>query len=100
LGLPRERSRPAFEACYYQGIEYCLQHGLTAFEPGAQGEHKLARGFLPTRTQSFHYLADARFRAAVREALAREAVALEEYRCELLAHSPFLRELDSAGTEP
>jgi predicted N-acyltransferase len=89
-----------FEACYYQGIEYCLQHGLTAFEPGAQGEHKLARGFLPTRTQSFHYLADARFRAAVREALAREAVALEEYRCELLAHSPFLRELDSAGTEP
>ena len=77
-----------FEACYYQGIEYCLQHGLTVFEPGAQGEHKLARGFLPTRTQSFHYLADARFRAAVREALAREAVALEEYRCELLTHSP------------
>jgi predicted N-acyltransferase len=89
-----------FEACYYQGIEYCLQQGLTAFEPGAQGEHKLARGFLPTRTQSFHYLADARFRAAVREALAREAMALEEYRCELLAHSPFLREPDTAGTEP
>jgi predicted N-acyltransferase len=79
-----------FEACYYQGIEYCLQHGLTRFEPGAQGEHKLARGFLPTRTRSFHWLADPRFRAAVREALAREAIALEEYRSELLAHSPYV----------
>jgi predicted N-acyltransferase len=78
-----------FEACYYQGIEYCLQHGLDTFEPGAQGEHKLARGFLPTRTRSFHWLADTRFRAAVRAALAREAAALEEYRSELLAHSPY-----------
>jgi len=78
-----------FEACYYQGIEYCLRHGLDVFEPGAQGEHKLARGFLPARTRSYHWLADARFRAAVREALAREASALEEYRAELLAHSPY-----------
>jgi predicted N-acyltransferase len=78
-----------FEACYYQGIEYCLQYGLDAFEPGAQGEHKLARGFLPARTRSFHYLADARFRAAVGEALRREADALEEYRAELMEHSPF-----------
>jgi hypothetical protein len=78
-----------FEACYYQGIEYCLHHGLTVFEPGAQGEHKLARGFLPKRTQSFHYLADPRFRAAVREALAREAIALEEYHAELMTHSPY-----------
>jgi len=78
-----------FEACYYQGIEYCLTHGLTTFEPGAQGEHKLARGFLPTKTRSFHYLADPRFRAAVREALGREARALDEYQAELLAHSPY-----------
>ena len=78
-----------FEACYYQGVEYCLTHGLTAFEPGAQGEHKLARGFLPTKTRSFHYLADPRFRAAVREALAREALALDEYRAELMEHSPY-----------
>ena len=78
-----------FEACYYQGIEYCLQQGLTAFEPGAQGEHKLARGFLPTKTRSFHYLADPRFRAAVREALVRESRALEEYGAELMAHSPY-----------
>lgn len=78
-----------FEACYYQGIEYCLQHGLTRFEPGAQGEHKLARGFLPASTRSFHYLAETRFRAAIREALRREASGLEQYRSELLEHSPF-----------
>jgi predicted N-acyltransferase len=81
-----------FEACYYQGIDYCLRHGLKAFEPGAQGEHKLARGFLPTQTRSFHYLADTRFRAAVRDALAREAAGLAEYQSELMAHSPFAQD--------
>ena len=79
-----------FEACYYQGIDYCLHHGLTRFEPGAQGEHKLARGFLPARTRSFHYLADPRFRAAVREALAHEALGLEQYGSELMEHSPYV----------
>jgi hypothetical protein len=80
-----------FEVCYYQGIEYCLKHRLTRFEPGAQGEHKLARGFLPTITRSFHYLADARFRTAIRDSLRREAISLENYRDELMSHSPFLR---------
>ncbi len=78
-----------FETCYYQGIDYCLRQGLRSFEPGAQGEHKLARGFLPTKTRSFHWLADTRFRAAVRDALAREATALHDYRDELMAHSPY-----------
>jgi predicted N-acyltransferase len=78
-----------FEVCYYQGIDYCLRHGLKSFEPGAQGEHKLARGFLPTMTRSFHYLADSRFRVAVRDALEREAAALHDYRVELMAHSPY-----------
>ncbi|MEO5622683.1 MAG: GNAT family N-acetyltransferase [Dokdonella sp.] len=78
-----------FEACYYQGIEYCLREGLTTFEPGAQGEHKLARGFLPTRTQSFHWIADPRFRAAIAVALGHEARMLDGYRDEMLAHSPF-----------
>ena len=80
-----------FEACYYQGIEYCLRHGLRRFEPGAQGEHKLARGFLPVATRSFHYIADVRFRSAVRDALAREAAHLLAYREELMAHSPYAR---------
>ena len=78
-----------FEVCYYQGIDYCLRNGLSRFEPGAQGEHKLARGFLPTITRSFHYLADAQFRKAIGDALRREAVALQDYRDELMSHSPF-----------
>ncbi|MGN6314203.1 MAG: GNAT family N-acetyltransferase [Rhodanobacteraceae bacterium] len=78
-----------FELCYYQGIEHCLRAGLARFEPGAQGEHKLARGFLPVRTHSRHYLADERFREAVRGALKREAAMLEAYGRELFEHSPF-----------
>lgn len=78
-----------FEACYYQGIDYCLREGLATFEPGAQGEHKVARGFLPVRTYSFHWIADPRFRAAIAEALRREARSLDAYRAEVLAHSPF-----------
>jgi uncharacterized protein len=54
-----------FECCYYQGIEYCIEHGLQRFEPGAQGEHKLARGFLPQLTHSSHYLPMPAFREAV-----------------------------------
>ena len=78
-----------FEACYYQGIDYCIRHGLQRFEPGAQGEHKIARGFLPVRTQSFHHIRDQRFAGAIADALQREAVGLELYREDLLAHSPY-----------
>lgn len=78
-----------FETCYYQGIDYCIRHGLARFEPGAQGEHKLARGFLPARTRSLHWLADARFRSAIRVALVREARVLDDYHAELMRHSPY-----------
>ncbi|WP_240732345.1 GNAT family N-acetyltransferase [Dyella terrae] len=78
-----------FELCYYQGIEHAIRHGLSRFEPGAQGEHKLARGFLPITTHSRHYLADKGFRAAVRTALAREAEHIDAYRHDLLDHSPY-----------
>ncbi len=78
-----------FELCYYRGIEHCLRHGLARFEPGAQGLHKLARGFLPTRTHSRHYIADPGFREAVRSALRHEASMLEARGLELQAHSPF-----------
>lgn len=80
-----------FELCYYQGIAYCLAHGLTRFEPGAQGLHKLARGFLPTRTHSRHYIANPGFRNAVRASLAREEALLEARGEELREHSPFAR---------
>lgn len=78
-----------FEACYYQGIEYCIRHGLQRFEPGAQGEHKVARGFLPEPTRSFHRIMDSRFSQAIGDALQREARALRVYRAELLAHNPY-----------
>jgi predicted N-acyltransferase len=54
-----------FETCYYQGIDYCLREGLTRFEPGAQGRHKIARGFLPTLVRSRHLVADLRFGRAL-----------------------------------
>lgn len=78
-----------FEACYYQGIEYCIRHGLQRFEPGAQGEHKIARGFLPEPTRSFHRILDSRFSGAIADALEREARALRIYRAELMSHNPY-----------
>ncbi|MGQ0802003.1 MAG: GNAT family N-acetyltransferase [Pseudomarimonas sp.] len=78
-----------FETCYYQGIDYCLANGLTLFEPGAQGEHKLARGFLPSRTRSLHHIADPRFRAAIKDSLEREAQWQHSYRDQLMQHSPY-----------
>jgi hypothetical protein len=78
-----------FELCYYRGIEHAIAQRLDRFEPGAQGEHKLARGFLPARTHSRHYLANPDFRAAVAAALASEAEAVDAYATELHSHSPF-----------
>jgi len=78
-----------FELCYYRGIDYAISHGLHTFEPGAQGEHKLARGFLPTRTHSRHYLVHDGFHEAVADALRHEARAREAYREELMEHSPY-----------
>lgn len=78
-----------FETCYYQGIDYCLREGLQVFEPGAQGEHKIARGFLPVTTRSHHWLADPAFAAAVGDWCAQERAATASYRQSVLAHSPY-----------
>jgi uncharacterized protein len=78
-----------FECCYYQGIEHCIEQGLKCFEPGAQGEHKIARGFLPTRTYSRHYLVDPGFRAAIADYLDREAAHQQRYGEALMQHSPY-----------
>jgi len=80
-----------FEACYYQGIEYCIARGLEAFDPGTQGEHKLARGFEPTLTHSAHWLAHPGFRAAVAKYLERERTAVAEYLEAAARHLPFQR---------
>ena len=78
-----------FELCYYRGIEHAIARGLQRFEPGAQGEHKLARGFLPVHTHSRHYLAHPQFRRAVRDALVHETDSVKAYAQELAAHSPY-----------
>lgn len=78
-----------FETCYYQGIDYCLREGLLRFEPGAQGEHKLARGFLPAEVRSRHWIADPRFRQALRDWCARETRDVARYAQALQRHSPF-----------
>ncbi len=78
-----------FETCYYQAIEYCFSHGLSRFEAGAQGEHKLSRGFLPTPTYSLHWLRHPQFNRAVEEFLVRENQGLELAMNELTDHTPF-----------
>ena len=78
-----------FETCYYQGIDYCLRQGLAAFEPGAQGVHKIARGFLPAPVRSRHWIADPAFAAALREWCREEAAEVERHAAMLAQRSPF-----------
>jgi Uncharacterized protein conserved in bacteria len=78
-----------FETCYYQGIDYCLREGLKIFEPGAQGEHKIARGFLPTFVYSRHWIARPDFSAALADWCGEEALAVRRYALSLQAHTPF-----------
>ncbi len=78
-----------FELCYYQAIDVAIERGLARVEAGAQGEHKLARGYEPVTTHSAHYIAHAGFRAAVARYLAAETPAVLEEREVLDAHTPF-----------
>lgn len=84
-----------FETCYYQGIDYCIEHGLDLFEPGAQGEHKISRGFLPAYTWSAHWIADAGFRAAIQRYLAHEHDMMVDYHDQLQCRSPFRQPNDN-----
>lgn len=78
-----------FELCYYQTLDDCLQRGLARFEAGAQGEHKLSRGFLPQATWSAHRVADATFSRLIGRFLAQETPAVKDYIEDLRSHSPF-----------
>ncbi|ELW9528563.1 N-acetyltransferase [Burkholderia cenocepacia] len=80
-----------FETAYYQLLEFCIEAGLDTFEGGAQGEHKLARGFLPTVTHSAHWLAHPAFSDAVARFLERETAHIHAYVDELREHDPFRR---------
>ncbi len=78
-----------FEACYYQPIDWCIQHGVARFEGGAQGEHKMARALMPVATASSHWLAHPAFADAVERFLARESEGIEGYLAHLDERSPF-----------
>lgn len=93
-GCDRDFHSLHFEACYYQGIDYCIAGGLTRFEPGAQGEHKIARGFLPTTTWSAHWILDEDFRAVIDTFCRRERGFMQERCQELLRESPFREDID------
>ncbi|MGB9430316.1 MAG: GNAT family N-acetyltransferase [Gammaproteobacteria bacterium] len=84
-----------FETCYYQGIEYCIREGLRHFNPGTQGEHKLARGFEPTVTCSLHWIAEPSFRKPIADFLHRETRLVDAYMQEAGKHLPF-RHVESA----
>ncbi len=89
-----------FETCYYQSIEYCIEHRVAVFEGGAQGEHKLARGLVPTVTHSAHWLAHPRFARAVEDFLAREARGIAHYVDELNEHAPYRNAVADGPTGP
>ena len=88
-GCVREYDFLHFEACYYQGIEHCIEQGLAHFDPGAQGEHKIQRGFEPILTYSNHWLADEGFAQAIDGFLREERRHIDQYLLEAARMLPF-----------
>jgi predicted N-acyltransferase len=82
-----------FEVCYYQAIDYAIAHKLRRVEAGAQGKHKLARGYLPATTYSAHYIAHPGLRRAIDDYLRRERAYVEAASAELAAAAPFRKDL-------
>jgi predicted N-acyltransferase len=78
-----------FELCYYQAIEFAIAHKIERVEAGAQGEHKLARGYLPTKTYSAHYIADPALRRAISDYLVRERAYVDAASEQLTEYAPF-----------
>lgn len=78
-----------FALCFYSGIDYCIREGLQHFEPGAQGEHKVSRGFEPTATCSAFHISDPRLRGMIGNFLQREQQAVQQYQDEMAEHLPY-----------
>lgn len=88
-GCVEEFDQLHFEACYYQGIDYCIRAGLSRFDPGAQGEHKIQRGFRPVTTYSCHWIEHPRLRSAIDRFLAQERRGIASYLDEAATLLPF-----------
>jgi uncharacterized protein len=81
-----------FELCYYQAIQYAIEHRLARVEAGAQGEHKISRGYLPTTTYSAHYIVDPGLRRAIEDFLKHERAYVAAAGAELADAAPFRKE--------
>jgi len=81
-----------FEACFYQGIEFCIEKGLNEFDPGTQGEHKLMRGFEPVKSVSYHWIADSRFREAIADFLGHERRNTDKYQQDAETFLPYRKD--------
>lgn len=81
-----------FEACFYQGIEFCIDHGIRKFDPGTQGEHKLMRGFEPVKSASYHWIANQQFRSAIADFLNHEKRSTEMYKRQAETYLPYRRD--------
>lgn len=88
-GCAQEHEFLHFETCFYQGIDFCIENKIDTFDPGAQGEHKIKRGFKPILTSSFHYLRHPQFREAVQRYLVQEKLAVLDYQKSRMALLPF-----------
>src|SRR5690606_17004748 len=89
-----------FELCYHQAIDYAIHHGLRTVEAGAQGEHKLARGYLPVATHSAHYILHPGLRRAVGAYLDEERQEVSEFGTLLAAHGPYRKPDGDAAVPP
>jgi predicted N-acyltransferase len=78
-----------FEACFYQGIEFCIEHGLQKFDPGTQGEHKLMRGFEPVKSASYHWIENTQFRSVIAEFLNHEKRSTDHYKEQAESFLPY-----------
>ncbi len=99
-GASRFVSGLHFELCYYQAQEFCIERGIRYFEGGAQGEHKLARGFRPRPTCSFHRIAHPDFEAAIARFVQQEASGMQHYQHELEDRAPFKQQAMSVQLTP
>ena len=88
-GCYEEYNNLHFETCYYQGLEYCLEHQLQRFDSGAQGEHKISRGFEPITTYSAHWIQNPQFSKLIANFLQREKVLIQQYKIDCLQYLPF-----------
>ncbi len=88
-GCYEEYNSLHFETCYYQGLEYCLEHQLQTFDSGAQGEHKISRGFEPITTYSAHWIQNSQFSKLIANFLQREKILMMQYKKDCSEKLPF-----------